>query len=107
MKLPSVLGIVVLVGASYAFAGGGAPSPEGSQAPDTSGRPTAVLDDAKCQGVWKMASPLGDTLSKDKAVPFVVNFQMVDTDQDGLISAAEFKAGCGKGWIQSADDSTM
>jgi hypothetical protein len=49
-----------------------------------------------------MASPAGDTLSQDKAVPFVVNFQMVDTDKDGKISQAEFTAGCGKGWIQQA-----
>jgi hypothetical protein len=28
-----------------------------------------------------MASPNGDTLSKDKATPFVVNYEMVDTDK--------------------------
>ena len=70
------------------------------------GRPSAVLDDAACQNVWKMASPNGDTMSGDKAAPFIVNFQMVDTDKDGKVSAAEFKTGCGKGWIQSADAST-
>ena len=53
-----------------------------------------------------MASPEGDTLSGDKAVPYIVNFQMVDTDKDGKISADEFKVGCGKGWVQSADAST-
>jgi hypothetical protein len=31
---------------------------------------------------------------------------MVDTDKDAKISAAEFKVGCGKGWVQSADAST-
>ena len=46
-----------------------------------------------------MASPNGDTLSKDKATPFVVNYEMVDTDKDGKISQSEFQAGCGKGWI--------
>jgi hypothetical protein len=107
MKLASLTSVVVLLGATYAFAGGGAPVPEGSQEPDPSGRPSAVLDDATCQSVWKMASPAGDTLSKDKAVPFVVNFQMVDTDKDGSISADEFKTGCGKGWIQAADASTV
>jgi major membrane immunogen (membrane-anchored lipoprotein) len=30
----------------------------------------------------------------------------MSTDKDGKISAAEFKTGCGKGWIQSADAST-
>ena len=60
----------------------------------------------RVRDVWKMASPNGDTLAGDKAVPYVVNFQMVDTDKDGKISAAEFKTGCGKGWVQSADAST-
>ena len=64
------------------------------------------LDDAACQDVWKMASPNGDTLAGDKAVPYIVNFQMVDTDKDGKISEAEFKTGCGKGWVQSADAAT-
>jgi len=54
-----------------------------------------------------MASPNGDTLAQDKAVPFVVNFQMVDTDKDGKISADEFKTGCGKGWIQEPDAATV
>jgi hypothetical protein len=46
------------------------------------------LDDAKCQTVWKLASPDGETLAGDKAVPYIVNFQMVDTDKNGTISAA-------------------
>ena len=54
-----------------------------------------------------MAAPNGDTLSKDKAVPYVVNFQMDDTDNNGSISHDEFKAGCGKGWIQQPDAATV
>ena len=106
MKLATFTAMAVLLSAGYAFAGGGAPVPEGSQAGDPSGRPSAVLNDTECQSVWKMASPDGDTLSGDTAVPYIVNFQMVDTDKDGKISAAEFKTGCGKGWVQSADAST-
>ena len=102
MKLATFTAMAVLLSAGYAFAGAGAPVPEGSQADPSSGRPSAVLDDAACQDVWKMASPNGDTLAGDKAVPYVVNFQMVDTDK----SASEFKTGCGKGWVQSADAST-
>ena len=49
--------LATLAASGTAFAGGGAPVPEGSQEPDPSGRPSAVLDDAKCQTVWKMASP--------------------------------------------------
>ncbi len=106
MRLTIVTAMAVLLSTGYAFAGAGAPVPEGSQDMAASGRPGAVLDDAACQNVWKMASPNGDTLAGDKAVPYIVNFQMVDMDKDGKVSAAEFKTGCGKGWIQSADAST-
>ena len=82
------------------------PVPQGSQTGEPSGRPSAVLDNAQCQSVWKLASPEGETLAGEKAEPYVVNFQMVDTDKDGKISSAEFTTGCGKGWIQSADAST-
>jgi hypothetical protein len=105
MKLATFTAVAVLFSAGYAFAGAGAPVPEGSQSGEPSGRPSAVLDDAACQNVWKMASPNGDTLANDKVVPYIVNFQMVDTNKDGKISAAEFKTGCNKGWIQSADAS--
>jgi hypothetical protein len=105
MKIAILASTAFLLSATYAFAGAGAPVPDGSQTPDPSGRPSAVLDDAKCDSVWKLASPNGDTLSEDKAVPYVVNFQMVDSDKDGKVSQSEFKSGCDKGWIQ-ADTST-
>src|SRR6476646_2530881 len=106
MKAPTIAALVLVLSTGYAIAGAGAPVPEGSQNPPPSGRPSAALDDAACQEVWKMASPNGDTLSKDKATPFVVNYEMVDTDKDGKISQAEFQAGCGKGWIQNSDAAT-
>jgi hypothetical protein len=104
MKTVALAITLILVGTGASLAGAGAPVPEGSQIPPPSGRPS---DDAKCEGVWKMAAPSGDTLDKGKAVPFVVNFQMVDTDNNGSISQAEFKAGCAKGWIQEADAATV
>src|SRR5688572_5819129 len=107
MKSAAIAATMILLGTHAALAGAGAPVPEGSQEPPPSGRPSAALDDAKCQSVWKIASPNGDTLSEDKAVPYVVNFQMVDTDKDAKISADEFKAGCGKGWIQEPDAATI
>jgi hypothetical protein len=107
MKSVAVAVTMVLLGTGAAIAGAGAPVPEGTQKPPPSGRPSATLDDAKCESVWKMASPNGDTLAQDKAVPFVVNFEMVDADNDGKISAAEFKTGCGKGWIQEPDAATV
>jgi hypothetical protein len=95
MKLAVVTGVVVLLGTGYALA---------QATPNTmsSGRPSAVLNDAQCQAVWTMASPDGATLSQDKAVPYVVNFHMVDVDGDGQITADEFKAACGKGLIQAS-----
>jgi hypothetical protein len=107
MKLAMLTSSAFLLSTTLALAGAGAPVPEGSQKPQPSGRPSAVLDDAQCESVWKIASPNGDTLSKDRAVPYVVNFQMVDTSGDAKITQDEFKAGCGKGWIQSADASTV
>ena len=62
----------------------------------TSGRPSAVLNDQQCQAIWQMASPNGATISKDQAVPYIVNFQLVDGDGDGQISADEFKTACGR-----------
>jgi hypothetical protein len=107
MKLAAFTAATIILGTSYALAGAGAPVPEGSQNPPPSGRPSAALDDAACQSAWKMASPDGDTLSKDKATSFVVNYEMVDTDKDGKISQSEFQAGCGKGWIQQPDAATV
>ena len=107
MKLAIVTSVAVLISVGSALAGGGAPVPEGSQNPPPSGRPSAPLDDAACQDVWKMAAPAGDTLAKDKATPFVVNYDLVDTDKNGSISQSEFQTGCGKGWIQKPDASTV
>ena len=67
----------------------------------TSGRPSAVLDDATCQTIWQMASPNGAAISKDQAVPYIVNFKMVDVDGNGNITADEFKAACGKGMVKN------
>src|SRR5512139_4279065 len=107
MKIPTLTTMAVLFSAGYALAGAGAPVPEGSQNPPPSGRPSAILDDAACNEVWKMASPDGETLSKDKATLFVVNYELVDSNKDGSISQDEFKTGCSKGWIQKPDAATV
>jgi hypothetical protein len=106
MKLTTLTAVALLTSATYAFAGGGAPVPEGSQKEPPSGRPGKVLDDAACDSAWKLASPDGLTLSQGKAAPFVLNFEMVDTGKDGSISPDEFKQGCTKGWIRAADAAT-
>jgi hypothetical protein len=102
MRVTTLTAVILLSGSTYALAGGGAPVPEGAMKDDPSGRPGKVLSEAECQKAWETAGPDGDMLSKDKAVPFVLNFQMVDTSKDAKISAEEWKEGCSKGWV-SAD----
>jgi hypothetical protein len=92
-KMATFTSLALLLAAGYAFA-------QGTNTM-TSGRPSAVLDDAKCQAVWTMASPNGAALSKDQAVPYIVNFTMVDVDGDGDITADEFTAACGKGLVKN------
>ena len=94
MKLVALTSMVLLVGTGCAVA-------QGTSNTMTSGRPSAVLDDAQCQAIWQMASPNGATISQDQAVPYIVNFKLVDGDGDGKISADEFKAGCGKGLVKN------
>jgi hypothetical protein len=105
MRVRTLTAIMLLSSATYAFAGGGAPVPEGAMKDDPSGRPGKILSEAECQSAWETAGPDGDTLSKDKATPFITNFEMVDTSKDAKISAEEWKEGCAKGWV-SADANT-
>jgi hypothetical protein len=96
MRLATLTSVALLLSAGCAFA-------QTNMTPNTmtSGRPSAVLNDDQCQAVWKMASANGATISKDQAVPYIVNFTMVDGDGDGKITADEFKAGCAKGMVKS------
>lgn len=106
MRTPTLATIILLSATTYAFAGGGAPVPEGAMKDDPSGRPGKVLSEDECQKAWEMAGPDGDTLSEDKATPFILNFQMVDTSKDAKISAEEWKEGCSKGWVSADADTT-
>lgn len=105
MKIATVAALAVLLSAGSAYAGGGAPVPEGSQKEPPSGRPGKVLSEAECTKAWETAGPDGDVLSKEKATPFILNFEMVDTSKDAAISQQEWQDGCSKGWI-SADATT-
>jgi hypothetical protein len=100
MKLAKFAALTVLLAAGSAYAGAVAPVPEKPEGGPPSGRPGAVLDEAKCKTVWSLTERQGDTLSQDKAAPFIVNFQMVDTNNDGKITEDEFLEGCKKGLVQ-------
>jgi hypothetical protein len=100
MKLATVAALAIMFGTSSAYAGAGAPVPEKPEGGPPSGRPGAILDEAKCKSVWSLTERQGDTLSQDKAAPFIVNFEMVDTDKDGKVNQDEFLEGCKKGLVQ-------
>jgi len=100
MKLATSAALIVLLAAGTAYAGAGAPTPPKPEGGPPSGRPGAVLDEGKCKTVWSMTARQGDTLSQDKAAPFIVNFQMVDTNNDGKVTQDEFLEGCKKGLVQ-------
>ena len=70
----------------------------GAQAADK-GKP---LDDAQCKAAWTIVSPNGAAISKDKPVPSIIDWTMVDSNKDATIDANEFKAGCAAGWIAPA-----
>lgn len=55
----------------------------------------------KCNAAWTMASPNGDTISKGKDVPFVLDFTMVDSNNDAVISADEFSKACSVGKVKA------
>jgi hypothetical protein len=87
MRLAVLTSAIVLIGAA-----------NGAQAAEK-GKP---LDDAQCQAAWTIVSPNGAVISKDKPVPSIIDWTMVDTNQDAVIDANEFKAGCAAGWIVPA-----
>jgi sporulation protein YlmC with PRC-barrel domain len=101
MKIALLTSALFLITAGHALAGPGAGEPKEAADP-TSGRPGAVLDEAKCASVWSLTEREGATLSEAEATPFVVNFKLVDANADGKISEAEFKDGCKKGLVQEA-----
>jgi EF hand len=96
-------GLALLMSTGLAFAADTAPTKHTATAhPSSSGRPSAILSKSECRDVWKQAiGKKGDTLGADRATPYVANFRMVDKDQNGQISKAEFKQGCRNGWIQN------
>jgi hypothetical protein len=64
-------------------------------------KPGGGLNDAKCKTLWTIVSPNGATISKDTADPYIVDFTMVDIDNDGTIDANEFISGCKAGLVKA------
>jgi len=64
------------------------------------GRPSAVLNQSRCDELWKKAVPEGEKLTQVNAHDFIVKWTQVDKDGDGSLSKAEFDAACGKGMVK-------
>jgi hypothetical protein len=60
----------------------------------------------KCDSAWSMASPGGDAIMKGDDVPMVLDFTMMDTDNDGDIKKDEFDKACAAGMVK-ADEATI
>src|SRR4051794_10481863 len=76
----------------------------GSKMPSSSdlGSASASNTPSSNLGSSSEASSESGAISKQEAVPFVANFAMVDKNNDGQISKAEFQDGCKNGWVQTA-----
>ena len=72
----------------------------GAQAAAKPEKPGSGMTDAKCQATWIAVSPNGAAISKDKFDPYTVDFTSLDTDNDVIINANEFMAGCKDGLIK-------
>jgi hypothetical protein len=62
---------------------------------------TVPVPAEKCNAAWTMASPNGDTIAKGADVPFVLDFMMVDSNNDAAIQADEFNKACSAGKVQA------
>ena len=101
MRVITLAFTAILLSSGYAVAGPGSGEPRTPGDPEA-GRPGQVLDESKCQEVWNKTDREGDTLSMGKAAPFVVNFALLDSDNDGKLTEAEFQEGCKKGLVQES-----
>ena len=60
------------------------------------------VSQAKCQSIWnRLDSAKSGSVTEAQAKSAVSDFKAVDTNKDGKLSQAEFKAGCDKGQVQS------
>ena len=57
-----------------------------------------ALSEDDCRAVWNTAAGRSD-LSAQGAQPYIDDFAKVDTNGDGKITNAEFKAGCKAGLV--------
>ena len=62
------------------------------------------LDDAQCSAAWAKASPDSKPVSHDRVAPYVIDYSIVDTEEDGTVSSEEFQAACVDGHMMSPEE---
>lgn len=103
MKFTVFASLIILLGASSAFA---ADIDAG-----TAGRPGGVLSEVDCVAAWQSAAGDEQTrfrrghanLSPANASGVVTNFQQADSNNDGVVSRAEFVQACKLGLVVGGD----
>jgi hypothetical protein len=89
---------VSILVAAIAVAGPVIAGPDAA-APDTVVNESAsALTEVECRAIWNVAAGRSD-LGRDGAKPYTTAFESIDTNSDGKISNAEFKAGCKAGLV--------
>ena len=88
--------VVLVAGLGPVAMAGDAPAASGS---GDAASGALSLDD--CRAIWNLAAGRSD-LGRDQAKPYVPDFAAVDTNGDGKITNAEFRAGCEKGLVHKA-----
>jgi hypothetical protein len=108
IKVATLAALVLLLTTGYSFAAEPRTGAAQTASPSTSSGPTTVLDDATCQDIWAKIVGVGNSLSYQKAAPYIKNPKLADPDNDNEISKTEFMEACRKGLVQSAlSDNTM
>ena len=56
----------------------------------------------ECDTFWIEAANGSNSLSYEKAVPYVLDLKLADPDDDGIFTKSEFIDACNKGLVQIA-----
>jgi len=60
------------------------------------------MSEVECTSLWnRLDASKSGSLAEAQVKPHISDFKAVDTNNDGKLSQAEFKAGCDKGLVRS------
>lgn len=97
-RMSIIAAATLLSGAAFAQT----PAPAPSTAPPAG---SAATTDPACAAAWQKAAPKAGMLDETQAKSVVRDFKQVDLNGDRKVDANEWKSGCAKGLIVTADAS--